>query len=253
MHRLFRLILTLVCFAVTAGAQTTPPVPSVGSGAPTPQIAYDFQLNFYRGIFQSLVSLPPLGDVRTLGSTGLVQEFQDAKKTAGVKLALVLPNKASSGYGNDIFQILGDVYGYYATVGPTTAGYPTMDSQSCPGVATCSYDIFTNNYALFVFSAGNPNGNNFSVSGNYFTKWTALGGISGQLGLVYDAPTSVTSPAGTTAGKQPFNGGVIYSITSGTNSGQTFAVLGSVNTLYQSVGGPVGQLGLPTSDQTQLS
>jgi uncharacterized protein (TIGR03437 family) len=250
-HRFPRFVPILLCLAIPAGAQT-PYVPSVGSGAPSAQISYDFQVNFYRGTFSSLVALPPLADVHALGATGLVQEFQDTKKTQGVKLALVLPNKAVSGFANDVFQLGADVYGFYSTVGATTAGYPTMDSQICPFVANCTYDIFTNSYAIFVFSAGNPNGTNFSVSGNFYTKWNALGGVAGTLGLVYEAEKTLTSPAGTTAGGQIFNGGAIYSITSGLNSGLTFAVLGAANTLYQSLGGPTGQLGLPVGDQIQL-
>ncbi len=247
-----RFLFLSVCLALPAAAQTSY-VPSVGSGAPTAQISYDFQLAFYRGNFQSLVSLPPIADVRALGSTGLVQEFNSVTKAANVKLALVLPNKAISGYANDIYQLGSDVYGYYSTVGAATAGYPTMDSAACPGLTTCSYDIFTNNYALFVFNSGNPNGTNFAVSGNYYTKWTALGGIGGPLGLVYTDAATVTSSSATTGGGQSFNGGGIYTITSGVNNGGTFAVLGSIYTLYQSLGGPTGQLGFPTADQVQAS
>ena len=49
----------------------------VGHGSPNSTIQELFVTNFYRNGFYNLVSVPPLGDVKRLGTTGYVQEFQD--------------------------------------------------------------------------------------------------------------------------------------------------------------------------------
>ena len=128
--------------------------------------------------------------------------------------------------------MINPLYGYYSTVGVATAGYPTLDTQNCPGIANCQYQLFSLNYALFYWASGNPNGNGFSTSGNIYTKWNALGGPGGTLGMGYSAQATVTSPAKTTANQQLFTSGVVASITSGVNSGNTFAVVEPNYDLY---------------------
>src|SRR5205823_2025788 len=131
----------------------------VGHGAPNATITEMFITNFYRDGFNNLVSLPPLGDVKRLGTTGYVQEFSDANKTSGVKLALVKPNASTAAPVNGvptIFQISGDVYGYYSSVGVNTAGYPTTDTQTCPFFDqnnSCTFNLFDKGVALFVYKA----------------------------------------------------------------------------------------------------
>src|SRR5437660_1217359 len=102
--------------------------PDVGSGSPTGSIQAAFLEAFYRNNFVSLVSLPPIADVHKLGATGLVQEFQDAAKTANVKLALVKPNQITgvTGAVNGVFQMQALLYAYYNVVTQTVAGYPTV-------------------------------------------------------------------------------------------------------------------------------
>jgi hypothetical protein len=76
-----------VClFALTLSAQTTV---DIGSGSVSETVRQEFVRAYYRGQFQNLTSLPPLGDIKRLGSTGLVQEFPDAAKTNNVRYALV--------------------------------------------------------------------------------------------------------------------------------------------------------------------
>src|SRR6266403_5870721 len=81
--------------------------PDVGSGSPNGSIQQAFLEAFYRNNFVTLVSLPPIADVRKFGSTGLVQEYQDAAKTANVKLALIKPNLTTGVQGavNGVFQV----------------------------------------------------------------------------------------------------------------------------------------------------
>ena len=241
--------LPFFAFALASG-QTT--VPSVGSGIAAP-LQTRFVRAFFRGNFISLVSQPPIADVHKFGTNGLVQEFYDSVKTAGVKAALILPDLNKVGFDGDVVQVLPDLYTYYNAVGVNTAGYPIEDTQPCPGIPGCTFQRFTNNYALFAMPTGNPNGTQFSVSANFFIKWTALNSISGPLGAVLDITRAVTSTFSTTANGQAFTGGVIYDITSGTNKGLTFSVLNATNTLYQAQGGPAGPLGLPLGDELALA
>ena len=54
-----------------------------------------------------------------LGATGLVQEFQDAAKTANVKLALVKPNQITgvTGAVNGVFIAIIGISSFVATLG----------------------------------------------------------------------------------------------------------------------------------------
>jgi hypothetical protein len=60
----------------------------VGEGAPNTTLVFQFESAFSRNGFSSMVSLPPLGTVKALGTTGYVQEFAAANGTSGGKLAL---------------------------------------------------------------------------------------------------------------------------------------------------------------------
>jgi hypothetical protein len=74
----------------------------VGQGAPA-GIDVKFLSAYFRGTFQSAVSLPPLGPVRRLGATGYVQEFPDASKNASNIFALVKAD-GSQALGADVYQ-----------------------------------------------------------------------------------------------------------------------------------------------------
>src|ERR1019366_1071213 len=119
-----------------AATITLSPLLDVGTGAPTPSMQNQFLSSFFRNGFNNLVSLPPLGNVKRLGATGYVQEFNDALKTSGVKLALATVSPSappgSDGAINGVVQILADLYGYYTTVTAGTAGLPLYDTLACP-------------------------------------------------------------------------------------------------------------------------
>ena len=236
---------TLVLFAALAAAPAVFAV-EVGSGAPSDSIRQSFIRAFYRGNFSSMVTNPPIADVRALGSTGLVQEFQDAARTTGVKLALVMPNPAAPSSDMDVLQIWGNVYSLFNSIGVNTAGYPVMDTANCPN-AGCTYQFFTKNYGLFVYTQALAAGSEFAVRDPIYTKWTALGGV-GNAGLPADIARTLTSKSGMTATQQVFTGSILYAITSGTLSGQVFAVKPPMLAIYQASGGPGGPLGLPVTD-----
>ena len=249
---------------------TLRPVLDVGTGAPA-DLVNQFVNSFFRNGFNLKVSLPPLGNVKRLGTTGYVQEFNDAQKT-GAKLALatVSPTAPPIGDGTviGVVQLFGDLYAYYSTVGASVAGLPLYDTLQCPPIDqtnSCTYDLFDKSYALFAYSQPLLSGQNFTirnVAGStsilFYTEWTARGGISG-LGRPVDAESTITAfpvaPAttGTTATTQPFVYGAIYSITSGLNRNTLFTVTQPIYGVYVSALGPAGSLGLPTTNEIVLS
>jgi uncharacterized protein (TIGR03437 family) len=236
-------------------AITLSPLVDVGFGAPTPGLQQQFVTAFYRNGFSTLVSLPPIANVRTLGSSGYIQEFDDAAKTSGAKLALAtisptIPS-ASAEAVITVVQLLADLYAYYNTVGVNTAGYPLMDTQVCPyfdSGNSCQYDFFDKSYVLFAYDAPLVAGQDFAINGAFYTEWTKLGGMSGGPGRPLTGQTSITSSTGVTATAQTFAQGAIYSITSGVNGNKTFGVVQPLYDLYVSQSGPLGRLGLPVSD-----
>ncbi|HXS95718.1 MAG TPA: hypothetical protein VN736_14035 [Candidatus Limnocylindrales bacterium] len=223
----------------------------VGSGAPAALVPQFFAA-FYRNNFSNLVSLPPIGQVKTLGTSGYVQEFQDDAKTSGVKYALATASSSSSTQPDfvPVVQIYPGIYAFYTSIGATTAGYPMSDTQQCPALAsgnTCTYQFFDKSYALFVYATALPGGANYSVSGVMYTEWVAQGALTGA-GIPTSAPATITASTATTASAQTFTYGAIYSVTSGVNKGKIFSVLEPIYDLYASQGGPASSLGLPVSE-----
>jgi uncharacterized protein (TIGR03437 family) len=232
----------------------------VGSGAPNSTLQLQFQSAFYRNRFNTMVSLPPLGTVKALGTTGYVQEFADANNTPGVKFALATVSSSVAPLNatdvDTVVQLWGDVYAYYTSLGVTTAGYPLMDTQNCAffdAANSCTYDFFDKGYALFVYTLSLAGGQNFTIQGGFYTEWTNLGGIAGGPGRPLEAQTAITASTGTTATEQTYAYGVIYTITSGPNKTKVFGVEEPMYDLYLAQGGPAGFLGLPTSDVLLVS
>ncbi len=247
---------------------TLNPTIQIGDGAPG-ALPYLFQQAFQRNGFSQLVSLPPLGTVKTLGSNGYVQEFADANNDSGVKLALATADMATAPPATPIYQLLAPLYSFYTSTGVGTAGYPTMDTQTCPSFDPanfCQWDTFDKGVALFAYSQAITAGQNFSITGAFYTEWISLGGIAGAgRPVTAQVASQVAAPiAPATAGTQytvqnfgvPNSGGAaggIYSITSGANKGKIFGVIEPLYDLYVSLGGPAGQLGLPTSEALQIN
>ena len=241
----------------TTGAVTITLTPGssldVGTGAPTPFLQQQFVSAFYRNNFDNLVSLPPLGQVTALGTSGYQQEFKGI--ATGATYALATASSTTSGPASDgtvtaVVQIWGGMYAYYTSIGASTAGYPLSDTQNCPALAngnTCIDQFFDKSYALFVYNTALTTGADFSVSGAIYTEWYAQGALTGA-GIPVSAPATITASTGTTASAQTFVSGGIYSITSGANKGKTFSVLEPIYDFYNAQGGPASSLGLPTSD-----
>jgi uncharacterized protein (TIGR03437 family) len=243
-----------VCLALYA--QTT--AITVGQGAPTVQIQQSFQSTFFQNNFNNLVTLPPLGLVKALGSRGLVQEFAGAANSSQT-YALCKPNVNQAPLANDgdMVQFYPSIYSYYTTVGTTTAGYPTTSTMNCPNLVsvpgnTCQYQLFDAPAALFAYSAAiGSAGSDFSVVSPFYAPWQALGGIA-TAGPATSSSQNITSASAVTATLQTFDQAAIFSITSGNLSGSLITVGPLIYPTYSSNGGYSGFLGLPIGPQQVL-
>ena len=158
---------------------------------PNPSITFLFQTAYYRNGFSNMVVLLHTANVRSLGATGLVQEFEtpadlSANNPSLVLYALTMPNQNAPASNTSVLQVYGDIYGYYNTLGPTTVGMPTTDTLTCSGnaPAPCHYpDILPNDYALFAYQTPLLNGQLFYLKDPEYTKWQSLGGMTGPVGF----------------------------------------------------------------------
>lgn len=234
----------------------------IGSGPVSETIRREFLRSYYRGQFQTLTTLPPVGEVRRFGSTGLVQEFNAA--TGGttnnpLRYALVRANSLDSTVteGVDtVLQMSPALYSYLQTVGVNTAGYPTSDTATCPSIESyaCTYQLFDKNFALFVFTAGNQNGTNFNVKDPFFTRWRQVG--IGSLGPALNAEeTAIASGAatGATATVQRFALGALYNMTAGTLTGRLLLVSDPIYKVYAANRAEAGFLGMPLTEVQTLA
>jgi uncharacterized protein (TIGR03437 family) len=226
----------------------------VGGGAATAGIRISFLNAWSRNGFNTLVG-DPKANVASYGSVGLIQQFP-AISGSGT-LALI---KADSTDNNNTYQVLASMFAYFPSVGVGTAGYPSVDTAACPPLLSttgsgnsCLWQLFSNNYALFVYAKATPSGGlNFATRDPFYSKWTTLNGISG-LGPANTAEASVTSQYSTKATVQTYDQGAIYNITSGLTNGRILAVEEPIYDLYVSLGAHNNTLGLPVTDALIVS
>jgi uncharacterized protein (TIGR03437 family) len=229
----------------------------VGSGAPNDTVRQSFISAFFRGLFPSLVKLPPIADVRRLGTTGYVQEFNELNGSGKLALIRATAGEIATVEGEaaiDTFQVWAAMYAYFNTVGVATAGYPTMDTSPCPPVPnnSCTYQLFNRSYALFVYILATDQGQTFYTRDPFYTQWLGAGGVS-ALGPATSNEQTVTSVSGAGATLQTFTQGAMYNITSGSSAGRLFIVKSPIYTLYLSAGAHAGSLGFPIANEILLA
>lgn len=249
--RVFRLLWLAACVfaALLLRAQS---LQGIGDGAPSEGLKLAFQFGFTRGSFSNLVTLPPLGTVKRLGSSGLVQEFAGAAD-ASARFALVRASasETATGLQAEVWHVHAPMYAFYLETGPGVAGYPTTDTQSCPALfGACQWQTFDRNYALFVLT-GRPAPNSFVTKDAFYTKWVSQGGLN-TFGPAVSGEEEVTSGArtGAAAVRQRFAQSEIFSITGGPYAGRVFGVRQPVYAVYSQNLGPAGALGFPISEET---
>jgi len=234
----------------------------VGTGAPNEAIRQRFIQAYFRNGFYTLVSLPPASPVRSFGGTGLIQLFHgaaDEKATYAIIKADTSTAYPPAGQGDegppiDTFQVLAEMYAYYSDVSVGTAGFPTTDTRTCPpsNAGACQYQLFSKNYALFVYPQATSGQQSFLIKDPFYTSWKNAGGAS-TLGPATGNESTVKSSGGTSGVFQPFANGALVRITSGTYNGRSFMVQQPVWDLYLYHGGYSGLLGFPLSDELALA
>jgi uncharacterized protein (TIGR03437 family) len=91
------------------------------------------------------------------------------------------------------------------------------------------------------------------LTGTILGRWSAQNYETGSAGLPVSESRIVLSFAATAGLAQDFRRGSIVAATTGSAVGRAFLVTGLVWTRYQAVGGPGGQLGLPTGEELTAS
>ncbi len=223
-------------------------------GGQTTAIQQSFYNAFNRGNFPHLVLATPKANVQALGSPGLIQTFTWAANQS-LTAALIDPDPQNA---NNTFQMLADIYALYIATGSvSTVGYPTDDTTACPpnNYGTCDYQLFTNDYALFVYSGSVVA--SYSVADPVYTEWNNHGGLYGNtygaLGPAASAATSVTSESGAKGTQQLFAGGAIYNYAAASGTAASaYTVVGAIYTSFAAAGG-ISTLGFPATEEVTLA
>jgi uncharacterized protein (TIGR03437 family) len=87
------------------------------------------------------------------------------------------------------------------------------------------------------------------VSGVILTKWAQLGYDAGAAGLPQSDAAPFTTPGVNSGQQQAFARGTIFGATAGPRAGQAYLVGGLILARYTQLGGPAGDLGMPTGDE----
>ncbi|MEV0110368.1 esterase [Nocardia sp. NPDC050799] len=172
-----------------------------------------------------------------------------ARRSAGFTMALAAAGLLVAGCGDDnsVSDTVGSVTsavmpgGDNATTGPTAApgaeGSPT-ETTGAEGSPTPDEDP---NADAGETTVQTPDGNEITVKGSIYQKYTEAGGPTGTLGM----PEGEEQVAGDGGRYQNFSGGtVFFSEDTGAH-----IVWGDIREAWEANGGADGQLGFPTSDE----
>jgi len=268
--RVVRLLAFFASIAILA-AQT----PAIGSNAPTQALQDLFLRSWYRDRFYIIVYPVPKTAVLKLGSTGLVQLFEDPGRAPELRYVLIKADLTQPWYVDsstgvstgDVYQVYPPLWTLLTSLNSTTiaspsqlntTGFPVMDNDVCPPLDDgngCMYVMTDKNYALFAYDhvLNAVLGGAFSVKDPLFTRWKSLGGVQG-LGTAISGEQALTSGVTqSTANSQVFRKGQLFNITSGLNNGRLLTVAQPIYDYYLANGGPAQFLGLPVSDEMILA
>ena len=214
---------------VSVAAQCCQP----GEGAPTAAINQAFDDAVTRNKLP--LQLPGPSPVRRVGA-GYIQEFTSTT-TPPKRFLLTVGDAHVTGY-----YLTGDILSRYDSLGgPLGAlGYPATDPNAA------GRQLFDNKAAL---AGDTPQ----LVSGSILDRWAAGGYESGALGMPLSEAVAFSTFAATSGLSQSFRGGLILSGSAGPLSGKTVAVLGTFRAKYLTLGGPAGNFGMATADETVVN
>ncbi len=200
----------------------------VGEGAPSLTAQQAFADAVVRNNLTSL-QLPTANPVRRLGS-GYVQEFTSVSGSQRYLLGLADQTAVA-------WMVTGAILERYTALGGPAGplGYPASDPT-------------TSGRQLFQAAAlaGNPLR---LVSGAILARWSASSYEAGPAGAPAGDESKFLTFGATAGVMQPFTNGVFYSLQTGSQSGHTYFVSGSILARYNAMGGPAGSLGAPWTDE----
>ncbi|MCX6628563.1 MAG: hypothetical protein NTW28_13130, partial [Candidatus Solibacter sp.] len=204
------------------------PCCQVGDGAP-PVV----QQSFKDALTRNRISVqPPIPSPAVRVGSGYIQMVQ-ADDASAATYILAQSDKVGTAY-----VVGGAVLAVWQSMGGASGslGYPVSD------LSAGGTQRFESGAAL----AGNPVR---LVSGGILTKWGLLGYEAGAAGVPVSDPTVFSTFGANSGVAQGFAGGAIYNATAGPRSPQTYFVSGLILMRYNTLGGPGGDYGMPTSDE----
>ncbi|MCW4048742.1 MAG: PKD domain-containing protein [Candidatus Bathyarchaeota archaeon] len=226
-----------------------PPLPpSVGEGAPNPQLFIDC----YNQNGGATILGYPVNKAHRWGN-GYIQDFRGGEGHEGV---IMHPDGA-----NQAYAVYGSIWSKYLALGGAEGqlGYPTTDETEGPTSsitsARCRYNKFGDGAIAHRKATGTYEAKTVFLGWGVFIKWEELGYGSSALGLPIsderETPQSGAEGFDTRGIICDFEGGHIYwhHRDTGAYADQCFETHGAIDTLYTQMGGTASWLGFPISDE----
>ena len=220
--------------------------PSVGEGAPNPQLFGDC---YDRNGGASVLG-DPINKVHRWGN-GYIQDFQGG---GGYEGAIMQPDGVNCAY-----VVYGSIWSKYLILGGAEGllEYPSTDelegSVSSITGARCRYNKFKGGAIVHRKASGHCEAKTVYLGWGIFNKWEELNYGESDLGLPTsderEVPQSGAEGFDTTGIVCDFEGGRIYWHRTGKYETKAFEVHGAINGTYQKEGGSGGWLGFPISDE----
>jgi uncharacterized protein (TIGR03437 family) len=224
--------------AITASSEgrSSPPVTilvsapccQVGEGAPSTVVQQAFQDAVTRNRLN--VVIPAQNPVRRSGA-GFVQDLFSATQP-GVRYLIAKADSQSLA-----FVVKGELLTRYEQLGGPggVPGHPVSDAT--PG-GRQAFERAT--------LAGIPVR---SVAGSILVRWATGNYETGPLGSPAGDASYVLSSLATAGSAQEFKGGLVLAISSGSRTGQAYAVSGAILRRFAELGGAAGAFGFPISEE----
>ena len=219
--------------------------PSVGEGAPSPQVFTDC---YDRNGGTSILGYP-INNVHRWGN-GYIQDLRGGE---GYEGAIMQLDDTSSAYA-----VYGSIWARYLTLGGAKGplGYPLNDESPLPLSSISSAECLYNNFqggSVVHHATEAQAGLTVFLGHGIYNKWKELGYGGGFLGLPSsderEAPQSGAAGFDTTGVVCDFEGGHLYWHRTGALDNQAFETHGSIDNVYTHIEGSASWLGFPVKDE----
>ncbi|GAI93272.1 unnamed protein product, partial [marine sediment metagenome] len=219
--------------------------PSLGEGAPNPQVFTDC---YDRNGGASILGYP-INNVHRWGN-GYIQDLRGGQ---GYEGAIMQPDGEARAYA-----VYGSIWSRYLTLGGAEGplGYPLNDESPLPlssiSSAECLYNKFHGGSVVH-HATGAQAGLTVFLGHGIFNKWEELSYGGGILGLSSSderkAPQSGAGGFDTTGVVCDFEGGHLHWHRTGALANHAFETHGAIDSVYMQMGGSDSWLGFPVKDE----